>query len=263
MTAVDTAELHQWLLTFSVALPRLLLALSTLPLLRRQVLPGLTRNAVVLVLAVLVLPVAATGLPAGSPSPAWLLGILLKEAFIGLVIGYVTSVLFWAVEAIGFFIDNQRGATMASSLNPLTEEQTSPFGILLSQVMTVLFFSGGGFLVYLGGLYQSYRVWPVASFYPRLDLDAAAFFLGQLDLLMYLTVFLAGPIIVAMFLVEFGMGLIGRFSPQLNVFFLAMPIKSALANGLLVAYVAVLVYFFNAEFQRLTILSPRLRMLLE
>ncbi|MBK8508203.1 MAG: type III secretion system export apparatus subunit SctT [Candidatus Competibacteraceae bacterium] len=163
---MDTAELRQWLLTYSVALPRLLLALTTLPLLRRQVLPGLTRNAVVLVLAVLVLPVAATGLPAGSPSPAWLLGILLKEAFIGLVIGYVTSVLFWAVEAIGFFIDNQRGATMASSLNPLTEEQTSPFGILLSQVMTVLFFSGGGFLVYLGGLYQSYRVWPVASFYP-------------------------------------------------------------------------------------------------
>ena len=260
---METAELRQLLLTFSVALPRLLLALTTLPLLRRQVLPGLTRNAVVFTLAVSVLPVAATGLPAAPHSTAWLLGILLKEAFIGLVIGYVTSVLFWAVEAIGFFIDNQRGATMASSLNPLTEEQTSPLGILLSQVMAVLFFSGGGFLVYLGGIYQSYRLWPVASFYPRLDLDAAVFFLNQLDVLMYLAVFLAGPVIVAMFLVEFGMGLIGRFSPQLNVFFLAMPIKSALANWLLVAYIAMLVYFFSAEFQRLSTLLPRLRGLLE
>ena len=260
---MDTAELRQWLLTYSVALPRLLLALTTLPLLRRQVLPGLTRNAVVFALAVLVLPVAAAGLPAAQPSPAWLLGIMLKEAFIGLVIGYVASVLFWAVEAIGFFIDNQRGATMASSLNPLTEEQTSPLGILLSQVMTVLFFSGGGFLVYLGGIYQSYRLWPVASFYPRLNLDAAAFFLGQLDLLIYLTVFLAGPVIVAMFLVEFGMGLIGRFSAQLNVFFLAMPVKSALANVLLVAYIAMLVVFFSAEFQRFSTLLPRLRSLLE
>lgn len=260
---MDTGELRQWLLIYSVALPRLLLALTTLPLLRRQVLPGLTRNAVIFTLAVLVLPVAAAGLPVAQPSPAWLLGIMLKEAFIGLVIGYVASVLFWAVEAIGFFIDNQRGATMASSLNPLTEEQTSPLGILLSQVMAVLFFSGGGFLVYLGGIYQSYRLWPVASFYPRLDLDAAAFFLGQLDLLIYLTVFLAGPVIVAMFLVEFGMGLIGRFSPQLNVFFLAMPVKSALANVLLVAYIATLVVFFSAEFQRLSALLPRLRSLLE
>ena len=80
---MDTAELRQWLLTYSVALPRLLLALTTLPLLRRQVLPGLTRNAVVFALAVLVLPVAAAGLPAAQPSPAWLLGIMLKEAFIG------------------------------------------------------------------------------------------------------------------------------------------------------------------------------------
>ncbi|CDI03424.1 putative Yop proteins translocation protein T [Candidatus Competibacter denitrificans Run_A_D11] len=260
---METAELRQLLLTFSVALPRLLLALTTLPLLRRQVLPGLTRNAVVFTLAVSVLPVAATGLPAAPHSTAWLLGILLKEAFIGLVIGYVTSVLFWAVEAIGFFIDNQRGATMASSLNPLTEEQTSPLGILLSQVMAVLFFSGGGFLVYLGGIYQSYRLWPVASFYPRISLDAAVYFLNQLDVLMYLAVFLAGPVIVAMFLVEFGMGLIGRFSPQLNVFFLAMPVKSALANWLLVAYIAMLVYFFSAEFQRLSTLLPRLRGLLE
>lgn len=260
---METADPRQFLLALSVALPRLLVALATLPLLRRQVLPGLTRNAVVLTLAVAVLPVAAAGLPDAPPSTAWLIGILLKEAFIGLVIGYVTAVLFWAVEAIGFFIDNQRGATMASSLNPLTEEQTSPLGILLSQVMAVLFFSGGGFLVYLGGIYQTYRIWPVASFYPRIDLDAAAFFLQQLDLLMYLTAFLAGPVIVAMFLAEFGMGLIGRFAPQLNVFFLAMPIKSALANFMLIAYVAMLVYFFGVEFQRIEALFPRFRDLLQ
>ena len=91
---MDLAELRQWLLIYSAALPRLLLALATLPLLRRQVLPGLTRNAVIFILALSALPVAAAGLPATAPSNAWLFGILIKEAFIGLVIGYVTSVLF-------------------------------------------------------------------------------------------------------------------------------------------------------------------------
>ncbi|MFO1349160.1 MAG: type III secretion system export apparatus subunit SctT [Gammaproteobacteria bacterium] len=260
---METLDPRQFLLAFSVALPRLLVALTTLPLLRRQMLPGMTRNAVVFSLAVVVFPVAAAGLPATQPSAGWLVGILLKEAFIGLVIGYATGVLFWAVEAIGFFIDNQRGATMASSLNPLTEEQTSPLGILLSQVMTVLFFSGGGFLAYLGGLYQTYKIWPVASFYPRINLDAAVFFLQQLDFLMHLTVFLAGPVIVAMFLAEFGMGLISRFAPQLNVFFLAMPVKSALANVMLIAYVAMLVYYFSDQFHRLDALFLRFRDLLQ
>ncbi len=48
-------------------------------------------------------------------------------------IAYYTS---WGMEAAGFFIDNQRGSTMASSLNPATGNQTSPVGILLGQAYT-------------------------------------------------------------------------------------------------------------------------------
>ena len=42
--------------------------------------------------------------------------------------------------------------------------------------------------------------------------------------------------IVAMFLAEMGLALVSRFVPQLQVFFLAMPIKSALAFLVLVLY---------------------------
>ena len=48
------------------------------------------------------------------------------------------------------------------------------------------------------------------------------------------------PVIVAMFLAELGLALVSRFVPQLQVFFLAMPIKSALALLVLVLYGATL-----------------------
>ena len=47
---------------------------------------------------------------------------------------------------------------------------------------------------------------------------------------------LAAPMLIALFLSEFGLGLINRFAPQLNVFFLSMPIKSAVAVLILIFY---------------------------
>ncbi|KDB64396.1 bacterial export protein, family 1 domain protein, partial [Bordetella bronchiseptica B18-5 (C3)] len=51
---------------------------------------------------------------------------------------------------------------------------------------------------------------------------------------------LASPAIVAMFLAELGLALISRFAPQLQVFFLALPVKSALVLLVLVLYMATL-----------------------
>ena len=46
--------------------------------------------------------------------------------------------------------------------------------------------------------------------------------------------------LIAMFLAEFGLALVSRFAPSLNVFILAMPIKSLVASLLLVLYLGIL-----------------------
>ncbi|ELT99974.1 hypothetical protein CAPTEDRAFT_97840 [Capitella teleta] len=51
---------------------------------------------------------------------------------------------------------------------------------------------------------------------------------------------LSAPVIIAMFITEFGIALISRAAPQLNVFILAMPIKSAVAAAILVVYVGTI-----------------------
>jgi succinate dehydrogenase cytochrome b556 subunit len=57
--------------------------------------------------------------------------LLGKEAIIGLVLGYVAAIPFWTMEAIGFVVDNQRGASMAATVNPMTGHDTSPLGMLV------------------------------------------------------------------------------------------------------------------------------------
>ncbi|NJN46698.1 MAG: type III secretion system export apparatus subunit SctT [Candidatus Competibacteraceae bacterium] len=244
-------ELRHWLLVFTFSLPRILATFTMMPVFSRQVLPGMVRNGVAASLALFIFPVVVVDAPVSDLTLISGLGVLIKEVFIGLLIGFGVAALFWSIEAAGFFIDNQRGSTMASSLNPLTGSQTSPMGILFVQTLNVIFFVGGGLLVVLGALYTSYQLWPVFSFFPRVEWDAVPYFLGILDWIMALAVLMAAPVIIAMFLAEFALGLISRFAPQLNVFFLAMPIKSAVGIFILVLYAGILIGYYNDELKKL------------
>jgi type III secretion protein T len=56
-----------------------------------------------------------------------------------------------------------------------------------------------------------------------------------------------------MFMTEFAMGLISRFTPQMNVFSLAMPIKSAVGILILVLYMTLLFTFLDQELLEITL----------
>jgi type III secretion protein T len=184
-----------------------------------------------LIVAPTLLSVAKAGL-----SPEMVLFIICKEAFIGFALGYAIALPIWAFEAVGFLIDNQRGASIAATLNPLTGNDSSPLGILFNQAFIVFFLISGGFTLMLGILYDSYRLWPVLEWAPTLRPESIPVLLGQLDHFMSLAMLYGAPVIVAMFLSELGLALVSRFVPQLQVFFLAMPIKSALALLVLILY---------------------------
>ncbi|MEJ2046054.1 MAG: type III secretion system export apparatus subunit SctT [Reinekea sp.] len=229
--------------------PRLLAAMSVMPFLSRNFFGGaLIRNGIVLSLSIFLFPVVDAGYQPFELSPLLYGLIIAKEAAIGFCLGWLASLPFWALEGVGFFIDNQRGSTMASALNPLTGSQASPIGILLVQSFMTIFFLGGNFLMLLKAIYTSYAMWPVFSFFPHFHVAGIDFFMAQLSYLMYLIVVFSAPIIVAMFLSELGLGLVSRFAPQLNVFFLAMPIKSIIATAMLTFYVAILMSEFSTRY---------------
>ncbi len=133
---------------------------------------------------------------------------------------------------------------MASVFDPLYGESTSPLGMLFLQLVTVLFFATGGFLVFLQGIFEGYRLWPVFEFFPRIGNNLPLFFLGKVDQLMRTDVLIAAPILIAIFLVDLSLGMVNRFVPQLNVFFLSMPVKSGVASFLFVLSLTVIVSYY-------------------
>jgi len=166
----DWVEWQHALMALVLSLPRMMAAFTLVPVFSRQSLPGMTRNGVLVSFALMALPIVMIDAPATTPTWVEGLSIVVKELIIGVLIGFGAAIPFWVIDSTGFFVDNQRGTTMASSIDPMTGSQTSPMGILLTQALVVIFFAGGGLLMFLGALYESYRLWPVFSFFPRLDI---------------------------------------------------------------------------------------------
>ncbi len=229
-------EFHRWILAAVLAMARIGGAFAVCPALTDSMIPGIARRAAVLGFSCLVIPVIHDTMPPGEPN-AFMFGFAaLKEALIGFLLGFFAAIPFWIAENVGNFIDNQRGATMGEVYSPLSGAQVSTTGIFFTQIVSTLFFIGGAVFLLLGALYTSYSIWPVftngITFLPGSPLQM----LGSLDNMLRTTVVISAPVIIIMFLATLGLGLVNRTAPQLNVFFLSMPVKSALGVAMLVIY---------------------------
>jgi type III secretion protein T len=142
----------------------------------------------------------------------------------------------------------QRGASSASLFSAFNESQTTVFADFFVQLVLLLFFLSGGFLFLLDIIYQSYAYWPVFSFLPRFNGGLAYYFVSFSSEYMAVVFALVGPILFTLFLAEFGLGMVNRFAPQLNGFFLSMGIKSGLSALFLILYMSHLLQFFRQFF---------------
>ena len=245
MTEVLSVDiLRHYLLGLTMLMPRIITIFSIVPFLGK-ILHGQVRNSIVAGLCLLILPVIMPTVHAQNFSLPLFMGLMAKEALVGFLIGFFISIPFWAIEGVGSVIDNQRGSTMGSLFDPMAGQQTSVYGSLFMQLTAVLLFTSGGFLTLVGIMFQSYKIWPVDSFIPAPTSELPTFILGQLDYLMRMIVIYAAPPVIAIFLVDFGLGLINRFAPQLNVFFLSMPLKSGVAVFIVFIYLVMVQRSFS------------------
>lgn len=229
------------LLAVLLGMPRLFMIMQTAPFMGGNIVTGQIRVAVAFACYMFIHPMVLAQLDVPHVLTMAVMGrlavILVKESLLGFLLGFLAGMLFWAVQCAGFFIDNQRGASMASGADPLSGEDTSPLGSLLFQCAVYLFFSGGAFLAFITLVFSSYEVWPVAHLLPAglftRGADLPLFFAGRVAWLMATMILLSAPIVAACLLTDMSLGLINRFAAQLNVYVLGMPIKSALAAFLL------------------------------
>jgi type III secretion protein T len=219
-----------FLQTLALCMMRPLGVMLLLPVTEARLLGGsLVRNALTLIIALPVLPVALSDKPIASADLTnQFITLVASELSIGLYIGLLAAIPFWAITVAGEMIDNVRGAGLSGILNPSSGEEVSLFSVLFLQLLSALFFMTGGFHQLLDAIYRSYTLLPIGV--PlSVSRKTADFMIAQWRVVFDLGIGFALPAVVMMLMVDFSLGLINRSVEQLEVFSLAMPIKSLLA----------------------------------
>jgi type III secretion protein T len=102
-----------WIAAMFYAMPRWLAFFSVLPMFNRQALPGILRIGVAFAFSIFIVPSLVGQSMSVTRDGIFLLSILAKEASIGFVLGFLFALPLWAMDIMGAYIDNQRGASIA------------------------------------------------------------------------------------------------------------------------------------------------------
>ena len=205
---------------FMLVSTRLSGLMLTAPLWSMTNLPGRARAAITVLLSIVLLPsVPPTKLPdelLALPVP------FAMELVVGIVIGLTAAVLVQGVALAGEVISLQMGLSLAPQLAPVPDLQVSGVGLVLSNLVLLIYVGIGGHLVLLRGLADSLRTLP-----PGLPIDLGG---GRDAAVAVGAVFrcaasAAAPVMLTLLLTELSVALMSRAVPQINAMMISFPIS--------------------------------------
>lgn len=212
------------LLMYLLATVRLIAWFLIVPPFSTRAFPMTAKVILACGLALLVAPAIMTQTPPASD--AAVIGAIVSQVLIGLLLGFVTMLLFAAITTAGAMIDQFGGLALAQAFDPLMMQMNTVFGKFHQMLATVLLFVTGAHLLVLGGVMQTFELLPVGQ-----PFDVAASpdpLLTAFRLFFVTAVQIALPLIAVLFVADLGLALLTKVAPQLNAITVMFPAKIGL-----------------------------------
>jgi flagellar biosynthetic protein FliR len=211
--------------TFLLAFVRVLAIISLLPVFGSRAVPAQAKAGLSFLIAVVLYPFVSME-PGGEALlsiPTFVLGVV-KEIAVGIVIGFAASLLFAAVQFAGRLIDTQMGFALVQVIDPFTETSVTTTGQLFTLLFSILFLLLNGHYFMLLAIRESFEVIPLFGVtLPSGSL--ASLFVEMTGEIFVLAVKLAAPVFVVLVLTSLALGVVARTVPQMNVFFVGLPLR--------------------------------------
>jgi flagellar biosynthetic protein FliR len=186
--------------------------------------PARVRLVLALAIALALTPTVQSAYPAVAPSTITQLTLLiLEEVTCGLLVGAMAAIIMSSLQVAGFLISSQIGLSYAQTIDPTQNTQGAVVGNFMTLLGVVALFATNMHHLAIGAIAGSYRLLPPGAALPVSDM--AQLVIRLVSGSFALGFQLAAPFLVFGFAVYAGLGLLARLMPQLQIFFLAMPIN--------------------------------------
>lgn len=159
----------------------------------------------------------------------------MSEIMSGLILGYITNLIFQVVKLAGEWMDIHAGFSMVSVLDPTTQTTSTLLGNLSYFVSLAFFFIIDGHHVVINMLVESTKIVPIGK-----TIVYQETLMGVMKTIFdyfALGVKIAIPIVLIIVITDVCLGLISRTVPTIPIMIFGMPIKNLLG---LITYIILL-----------------------
>ncbi len=222
-------------------------AMLLLPGFSAPYVPPRLRLLLALMVALVVTPAVSPTLPAMPESAAALTLIILGETVIGLFIGTIGRLILASLTTAGMFIAYASAMANALTNDPSAAQQGSIAGSFLTASALMFIFALDLHHLMLAAVVDSYHLFvpgqapPAGDFADMITRIVAATFLLSFQI--------ASPFILVAMILTLGLGLLGRLMPQMQVFFVAMPLQIGIGLAVLAVTLPAVMRWFASAFE--------------
>lgn len=196
------------------------------PVVSSTAIPARVKALLALVLAAAIYPMMASRheIVSGIELNLWLLApLMMMEALIGALIGFLASLPLTGLQAGGVVISQQMGLSFGQLYNPQTGEESDAVSQLLYFMAVAIFITCGGLDATFMALLHTFDRIPIGGL---IELgDIVAVITGLMISALELALRVAAPLLCIVFLETVALGFLSRSVPQLNILSLGFPVR--------------------------------------
>lgn len=174
------------------------------------------------VLAMMVYPFTLVAVQDTSQISEQLILFSAREATVGIILGLLTRMFFFALSMAGELISMSLGLGSAQVYNPFLGSSGQVVEQFYSLLGMVIFLALNGHHLFVTALVQSFEIIPIAHLSLKVGgLGEVAQTFQQIFVIM---IKMAAPIVITIFMVNVAMSIVGRAVPQMNVMVTSYPV---------------------------------------
>jgi flagellar biosynthesis protein FliR len=213
------------------------------------------RLTVAVLLAAVLLPLHQTAYQLDLRSFGPLMGMLGEELFIGAVLGMSVRLIMSCLQVAGSVIAQQIGLGFVTAVDPTLGQQGALIGNFLALLGVTLIFATDMHHLVIAALNDSYMLFAPGEI-PLLG-DVAALTTRTVATAFRIGIQLSAPFMVFGLLFNLGLGVLSRLMPQMQVFFVGLPLSIGLGLLIFLLVLGALMTVFLGEVETvLTRLAP-------
>ena len=239
---LDVSFLPALAATFMLVFARIGTMVMLLPGLGEMTMPVRVRLTIALALAAMFLPLHQAAYTVDLRNLGPVLLMFGHEMIIGAILGLTARLSLSALQVAGAVIAQQMGLGFVTAVDPSMGQQNVIVANFLTMLGVTLIFATDLHYLVIAALNDSYRLFaPGASI---LVGDAAALITKTVAGAFKVGIQLSAPFLVFGLLFNLGLGVLSRLMPQMQVFFIGLPLSILLGFLILIAVVGAMMGTF-------------------